>query len=44
MIQNLIFYNIIIEKDKPKRIWDGLTGKYFGFPILIAGDGYATKD
>lgn len=37
----LQYYN---WKNKPKRVWDGLTGRYFTLPILVAGGAYATKD
>ena len=30
--------------NKPKRVWEGLTGRYFLLPILVAGGAYATKD
>lgn len=37
----LQYYN---WKNKPKRVWEGLTGKYFTLPILAAGGAYESKD
>lgn len=37
----LQYYN---WKNKPKRVWEGLTGKYFTLPILVAGGVYGAKD